>query len=76
MSKVEYAVKGLAGSQSLREHAGLDLLLKTFDITMHTKYLHAIVTCQNIWYKNDNFFCVFCNIKIQDIKAHTEQIVN
>ena len=49
MSKVEYAVKGLAGSQSLKEDAGLDLLLKTFDITKHTKNLHVIVACQNIW---------------------------
>ena len=52
MSKVEYAVKGLAGSQSLKEDAGLDLLLKTFDITEHTKNLHVIVACQNIGHKN------------------------
>ena len=69
MSKVEYAVKGLAGSQSLREHKNLDLLLKTFDITRHKKNLHVIVACQNIWYKNCNIFLpsVIC-ITIQDIK--------
>ena len=45
-------MKGLAGSQSLKEDAGLDLLLKTFDITEHTKNLHVIVACQNIGHKN------------------------
>ena len=70
-------MKGLAGSQSLREHKNLDLLLKTFDITKHKKNLHVIVACQNIWYKNCNIFLpsVIC-INIQDIKAHTEQVVN
>ena len=34
------------------------------------------VACQNILYKNANIFCAFCIIKIQDIKAHTEEIVN
>ena len=56
MSKVEYAVKGLAGSQSLREHAGLDLLLKTFDITKHTKNLHVQLRVKTFGIKMPTFF--------------------